>query len=103
MKWASGVPPALHILYSMPPSSITPDSTHQLISGNCKTWNECVRYGRHMLRPNAPTYTTPLKYVLFWLRKSKPFWVCSRTVGKLWDTQVHVNKLECREKVDLFQ
>ncbi len=28
----------------MSPSSITPDSTHQLISGDCKTWSGCVRY-----------------------------------------------------------
>ncbi len=33
----------------------------------------------------GPTYTTPLKYVLFWWRKSTHFWVCSRRVGKLWD------------------
>ncbi len=38
-----------------------------------------------VLHPNVPTYTTPLKYVLFWWRKSTHFWVCSRRVGKLWD------------------
>ncbi len=26
-----------------------------------------------MLHPNVPTYTTALKYVLFWWRKSTPF------------------------------
>ncbi len=40
-----------------------------------------------MLRPNVPTYTTSLKYVLFWWRKSKHFLVCCRRVGKLWDIQ----------------
>ncbi len=30
--------------FCMSPSSITPDSTHQLISGDCKTWSGCVRY-----------------------------------------------------------
>ncbi len=27
----------------------------------------------HMLRPNVPTYATPLKYVLFWWRKACTF------------------------------
>ncbi len=36
-----GEPPALYIWIS--PSSITPDSTHQLIGGDCKTWSGCVR------------------------------------------------------------
>ncbi len=30
--------------FCMSPSSITPDSTHQLISGDCKTRSGCVRY-----------------------------------------------------------
>ncbi len=30
--------------FCMSPSSITPDSTHQLISRDCKTWSGCVRY-----------------------------------------------------------
>ncbi len=42
-----------------------------------------------VLRPNVPTYTTPLKYVLFWWIKSTHFWVCSRRVSKLWDTLRH--------------
>ncbi len=36
-----GEPPALYIWMS--PSSITPDPTHQLISGDYKTWSGCVR------------------------------------------------------------
>ncbi len=31
-------------------------------------------------------WSIPSKYVLFWWRKSTHFWVCSRRVGKLWDT-----------------
>ncbi len=30
--------------FCMSPSSITPDSTHQLISGDRNTWSRCVRY-----------------------------------------------------------
>ncbi len=42
-----------------------------------------------VLRPNVPTHTTPLKYVLFWWSKSTHFWACSRRVGKLWDILSH--------------
>ncbi len=39
----------------------------------------------HVLRPNVPTYTTPLNYELFWWRKRTHFWVWSRKEGKLWN------------------
>ncbi len=35
-----------HHTFSVSPSSSTPDSTHQLISRDSKTWNGCVRYER---------------------------------------------------------
>ncbi len=39
--------PPQHCTFCMSPLSITPDSTHQLISSNSKTWNRCVRQRRH--------------------------------------------------------
>ncbi len=39
--------PPQHCTFCMSPLSITPDSTHQLISSNSKTWNGCVRQRRH--------------------------------------------------------
>ncbi len=42
-KLVSGASPKLQIS----PLSITPDSTHQLISSNTKIWNVCVRQMRH--------------------------------------------------------
>ncbi len=36
-----------HSIFCMSPSFNTPDSTHQLISRVCKTWNGCGLWGRH--------------------------------------------------------
>ncbi len=69
---------------------------HRRWSRKCATWPRVIKIkvpdphspdylvggkASHMLHPNVPTYTTPLKYVL----KSTHFWVCSGRVGKLWD------------------
>ncbi len=44
LQWFSNLEYPQPCTFCMSPSSITPDSTHQLISGECKTWSGCVRY-----------------------------------------------------------
>ncbi len=46
-QWFSNLQAPLPCTFCMSPLSDTPDSTHQLVSRDCKTWIGCVWQGRH--------------------------------------------------------